>query len=136
MMQTNNMKSNITRDHLSPIVHIDKPEPRPNDRVSLSRHNTIEAQELLSPEAFFLYMFFALCSDKSAVQFSASKFCDDYGWPRGLYMDAYNELLSNEYLMTTTEESNMLFFHDDPYVPIYLYGWHGDDEGEKTEVDW
>lgn len=134
MKQTDYINTNITCDQLTPIVHIDKPEPSAKDRVSISFYHTSEAQELLSPEAFFLYMYFALYNDKDTVQFSAYEFCDFYGWTHEKYMDAYNDLLSNEYLMTTTNETNILYFHDDPYVPIYLYDWDEADKADNDEV--
>lgn len=138
MKQTNNTNSDIIYDGLNPVVHIDKPEPRPGDRVILSRYNTFEALGILSPEAFFLYTFFALHNDKSEGQFSASTFCDNYDWSHEEYIAAYNELLFNEYLVTTSEESNALYFHDDPYVPLYLYSWGEADEAGKSgdEGDW
>ena len=96
MKQTDYINTNITCDQLTPIVHIDKPEPSAKDRVSISFYHTAEAQELLSPEAFFLYMYFALYNDKDTVQFSAYEFCDFYGWTHEKYMDAFFKQLKEK----------------------------------------
>lgn len=117
----------VTTDVYNPIIIIDKPEIHHEDRYYISLENTLEAQSLLSPEAFYLYMNLVLHDDKAEYMFMGSRFCFHWGYTLDMYMAAYNELLENAYLTPTTHDSHILYFHDKPLELPCLYTW---DEGK------
>jgi len=127
MLQTNNINANLSGDPYIPFIITDKPDR--NDMVALSLESTHAAQRALSPSAFFLYMWFVLADDKQTYHFSSQSFCESFD----LAKTAYNELLDNDYLTTTTRDSGTFYFHDRPLVPPYLIRWGDGDQLGKVE---
>lgn len=116
-----NFDTNSNYNPYEPLIVIDKPEPLLDDAICVSTENILEAQGTLSPEAFFLYMHLSLSNDKESFRFSAPTFCDRFGFTRNMYLDAYNELVDEDYLTTPIQEDRILFFHDRPLVPPYVF---------------
>lgn len=127
----NKQNENITFSPSNPYIIIDKPEAHHDDKVWLSYENTREAQWRLTPEAFCLYMYFALLNDKQTDHFKSADFCEDFNLSEDAYMDAYNELLDNDYLVPAMNKEAILHFHDYPLVFPYLTS--SDNEFEISE---
>ena len=124
---------NITYSPSNPLVIINKPEPRPDDKTWLSIENTREAHWRLSSKAFSLYMYFALFANVQAFSFKSSLFCKNFNLTEDEYMEAYNELLDHDYLTPAANKESVLCFHDYPLVVPYLTSLA--DEGADTEED-
>ena len=101
----------------------------------MSLGNVREAQWRLPPEAFSLYMYFAVCDNKAVFKFQSSKFCEGFNLTEEQYLDAYNELLDNDYLVPATNTDPILCFHDYPLVFPYLTSLD-DDAEESEEGEW
>ena len=123
--------TNIVPDLYNPIVFIDKPDRE--DMVSLSLKSTLEAFRHLTPEAFGLYMWLALYDSNKAYRLDGAEICKEYYIDPEIYMDAYNELLDHDYLIATTKTSGVLYFHDRPYVPPYLFEWKDGNDVKKCD---
>lgn len=129
-----NIDTNTEYTVFEPLIAIDKPEPRPDDMLCVSTGNILEAQSTLSPEAFFLYMHLSLFNDKESFRFFATPFGDMFGFTRNMYLDAYNELVNADYLTTPTRDDRILFFHDRPLVPPYLFDEYKENESEIPDA--
>ena len=117
-----NPKFNTATEYTTfdPLIVIDKPAPLHDDALCVSIGSILDAQGTLSPEAFFLYMYFSLCDNMESFRFFGSRFCDRFGFTDDMYANAYNELLEYSYLTTTTHNSGTLYFHDHPIDLPYL----------------
>ena len=100
-----------------PHIINNTPDPAPDDAVCLSYENTIRALCSLSPLAFFFYMFFALSGKRGSFTFPGTTFCEATGLPYEAYMDAYNELLNDRFLVPTSVDPTIFYFHDCPLKP-------------------
>ena len=132
-MKTKNLTTAVSCDPRTPIIFIDKPDR--DDMVCLSLESTLEAQDILSPEAFSLYIWFALYDNKEIRRTSSSSICNDLDLDPDVYMDAYNELLDNDYLTGTADGSGFVYFHDRPLVPPYLFQLDTDDINKSNAND-
>ena len=131
-----NQKINTAAEYtvFEPTIVIDKPEPLYDDAICVSTGNVLEAQRTLSPAAFFLYMYLSLFNDKEVLSFAVPPFCDRFGFTRNMYLDAYNELVDEDYLTTPIQEDRILFFHDRPLVPPYVFDEYEEDEYEIPDA--
>ena len=128
------MDTNAEYTIFDPLIAIDKPAPLLDDALCASTRNILEAQRTLSPEAFFLYMHLSLFNDKESFRFSVPLFCDRFGFTRNMYLDAYNELVGSDYLTTPTQEDHILFFHDYPLVPPYVFDGYEENVSESPDA--
>ena len=126
--------SNILNSVYDPHIINNTPEPTPDDAVCLSYENTIRALCALSPLAFFFYMFFALSSKRDSFTFPATAFCEATGLPYEEYMAAYNELLNDRFLVPTTVDPAIFYFHDCPLKPQDPH--HPDYPNYNEQIPW
>ena len=80
-------------------------------------------------------MHLVLFSNKQVVQLDHSVICENLNLTIDKYLDAYNELLDNDYLVPAANREPTLYFRDYPLVRPYLTGLDDEVEG-KEEDEW
>ena len=109
---------NITYSLMNPIVIIDVIDPTSDDIFCLSRENTIRAMCSLSPLAFFFYMFFVISEPQVSNPFLGTEFCEETDLPREIFIDAFDELMENHYLIPTETDPLVFYFNTSPDIPL------------------
>ena len=116
MIQT--QSENITYSLSTTLVISDITEPCHDDMLCLSLENTILAMCSLSPLALFFYMFFVISVPQASNPFSGIEFCEATDLPCEVFMDAFDELIENHYLIPVETDPPVFCFNDRPDIPL------------------
>ena len=131
---------NITYSSMNSIVIIDITDPTPDDICCLSRENTIRALCSLSPLALFFYMFFVISVPQASNPFSGIEFCEATDLPCEVFMDAFDELIENHYLIPVETDPPVFCFNDRPDIPLDIQhpiqASQSDFDGECDTDEW
>ena len=131
---------NSTYSPSTTMVISDKSEPCHDDMLCLSRENTIRALCSLSPLALFFYIFFVISEPQASNLFSGAEFCDATDLPCEVFLDAFNELIENHYLIPAETDPPIFYFNDRTDIPLDIQhpiqASQSDLDGECDTDEW